>query len=708
MLHPRRQILAATLATLLLSACGGDQAPISTSTPTTASDSKAATAVNAKPAVDSGLDLQGIDALTSPGDDFEQYANGHWRAVTEIPADRSSTGVFYEVFKKAEKRTADLIRELAGKENEPGSDARKIADFYHAWMDADAIEAHGLAPLQPDLDAIAAVSDRGQLATLLGNGLRADVDPLNATNFNTSRPFGLFVTQALDDPSTHRAYLLQGGLGLPDRDYYLSDDAKMTELRGQYRDYIAKLLAAAGDQDSEAEAEKILALETAIAGVHANVVDSMNVHKANTVWQRSQFGKKAPGLDWNAYFKAAGLDDQDVIDVWQADAISGISGILSKADLGDIKAWLRFHALNRSAGLLPRVFADLQFDFYGRTLQGTPEQRDRWKRAVAATNGALGDAVGHLYVARYFPPESKATIEKLVHNINGAFLDRVEQLDWMTADTRAEAQRKAAAVQVGVGYPERWRDYSQLDIRPDDALGNALRAERYEFEHQRDKLKRTPDRGEWWMTPQTVNAVNLPVQNAMNFPAAILEPPFFDPKADPAANYGAIGAVIGHEISHSFDNLGAEFDAEGRLRNWWTPEDTAQFDAAAQKLVAQFDGYEALPGLHIKGRQTLGENIADVSGLTIAYMAYRKSLDGKPAPEIDGLSGDQRFFLAFGQTWRGKVRDEALRQQVVTNEHAPGRFRAQTVRNLDAWYDAFGVQPEQGLYLAPEERVHIW
>lgn len=295
-----------------------------------------------------------------------------------------------------------------------------------------------------------------------------------------------------------------------------------------------------------------------------------------------------------------------------------------------------------------------------------------------------------------------------MHNINGAFLDRVEQLDWMTADTRAEAQRKAAAVQVGVGYPERWRDYSQLDIRPDDALGNALRAERYEFEHQRDKLKRTPDRGEWWMTPQTVNAVNLPVQNAMNFPAAILEPPFFDPKADPAANYGAIGAVIGHEISHSFDNLGAEFDAEGRLRNWWTPEDTAQFDAAAQKLVAQFDGYEALPGLHIKGRQTLGENIADVSGLTIAYMAYRKSLDGKPAPEIDGLSGDQRFFLAFGQTWRGKVRDEALRQQVVTNEHAPGRFRAQTVRNLDAWYDAFGVQPEQGLYLAPEERVHIW
>src|SRR5690606_9553258 len=302
----------------------------------------------------------------------------------------------------------------------------------------------------------------------------------------------------------------------------------------------------------------------------------------------------------------AGLDDQTRIDVWQADAIRGIAGILGRTELGDIKTWLRFHALNRSADLLPKAFADLQFDFYGRTLQGTPEQRDRWKRAVAATSDGLGDAVGQQYVARYFPPESRAAIEELVATINSAFLDRADQLDWMTAETRAEAKRKAAAVKVGVGYPDRWRDYTKLDIRPDDALGNTLRAERHEFEHQRDKLGRTPDRGEWWMTPQTVNAVNLPLQNAMNFPAAILEPPFFDPKADPAANYGAIGAVIGHEISHSFDNLGAEFDAEGRLRNWWTAEDEAHFDAAAQRLVAQYDGYEALPGLHIKGQQTLG------------------------------------------------------------------------------------------------------
>jgi len=708
MLRPRPQILAISLAALLLTACGGDTAPANSGAGSDATASSPPSAPTAKPTRHSGLDLDGIDALARPGDDFEQYANGHWRAVTEIPADRSSLSVFYQVYQVAEKRTAELIRDLAGKDTEPGSDARKIADFYQAWMDADTIEQRGLAPLQPDLDAISAVTDRQQLAALLGDGLRADVDPLNATDYHTSRPFGLFVTQALDDPTTHRAYLLQGGLGLPDRDYYLSDDADMATLRGKYQGYIAQLLAAAGDAESEAGATKVMALETAIAKVHANVVDSMNVHNADTVWAREEFGKQAPGLDWNAYFKAAGLDDQTRIDVWQADAIRGIAAILGRTELGDIKTWLRFHALNRSADLLPKAFADLQFDFYGRTLQGTPEQRDRWKRAVAATSDGLGDAVGQQYVARYFPPESRAAIEELVANINSAFLDRVDQLDWMTAETRAEAKRKAAAVKVGVGYPDRWRDYTKLDIRPDDALGNTLRAERHEFEHQRDKLGRTPDRGEWWMTPQTVNAVNLPLQNAMNFPAAILEPPFFDPKADPAANYGAIGAVIGHEISHSFDNLGAEFDAEGRLRNWWTAEDEAHFDAAAQRLVAQYDGYEALPGLHIKGQQTLGENIADVSGLTIAWMAYRKSLGGEPAPEIDGLSGDQRFFLAYAQAWRGKVREEALRQQVITGAHAPGRFRAQTVRNIDAWYDAFGAQPEQALYLAPEDRVRIW
>ena len=553
-MRPHRNILATALSALLLAACGSSDAPVAVSSTDTAANPSPASAAVLK----SGLDLEGIDALTPPGQDFEQYANGQWRAVTEIPADRSSVGVFYEVYQVAEKRTAELIRDLAGKDTEPGSEARKIADYYHAFMDESVIEQRGLEPLQPDLDAIAAVSDRQQLAALLGNGLRADVDPLNATDLTTSRPFGLFVTQALDDPATPRAYLLQGGLGLPDRDYYLSDDAAMNELRGKYQAYVAGLLAATGDADAEAKAAKVVDLETDIARVHASVVDSMDIHKADTVWSREDFGKLAPGLDWNAYFEAAGLGDQAKFGVWQPDAVRGIAALLGEAGMDDIKAWLRFHALNRNAGLLPKAFADLNFDFYGRSLQGTLEQRDRWKRAVSATNGALGDAVGRQYVARYFPPESKAAIEALVSNINAAFLERVDQLDWMTADTRAEAKRKAASVKVGVGYPDRWRDYSKLDIRPDDALGNAMRAERYEFEHQREKLQHAPDRGEWWMTPQTVNAVNLPLQNAMNFPAAILEAPFFDPAAG-----ASCGAVSGCRLTIHRGDQGREGPTAG-------------------------------------------------------------------------------------------------------------------------------------------------
>jgi putative endopeptidase len=369
---------------------------------------------------------------------------------------------------------------------------------------------------------------------------------------------------------------------------------------------------------------------------------------------------------------------------------------------------LAFHAIDENANLLPKAFDDLSFAFYGHTLQVTPQQRERWKRAVGLVNGDLGDAVGQLYVARYFPASSKAQVKQMVGNLLAAFDQRVDTLEWMSAATKRKAKEKIATMRVGVGYPETWRDYASLEIRRDDALGNHLRAEEFEYEHQRAKLDHAPDRGEWWMTPQTVNAVNLPLQNALNFPAAILEAPFFDPKADAAANYGAIGAIIGHEISHSFDNSGAEFDAQGRLANWWTPEDQAHFKAATAKLVAKYNAYEPLSGLHINGEQTLAENIADVSGLTVAYLAYRKSLDGKPAPVIHGLTGDQRFFIAFGQAWRTKMRDAALKQQVVTNGHSPGPFRARTVRNIDAWYDTFAPKPGDALYLAPKDRVKIW
>jgi putative endopeptidase len=655
-----------------------------------------------------GVDLAGIDHAVKPGDDFDGYANGNWRKTAVIPADRSSTGIFLQVFQKAEQRNAELIKSAAASKAPAGSNERKIADYYAAFMDQAGIAKHGLSPLKPELTRIDAIKTPADLASVLGSQLRADVDPINATNFSTEHLFGLFVTQGLADSAHNVAYLLQGGLGMPNRDYYLASDKDMAGIRAKYQSYIATQLKNAGIVDAEDKAKAVFELEMKIAKVQESLVESEDVHKANNPWNTADFAGKAPGLDWASYLHAAGLDTQKQITVWQPSAIKGISALVASEPLATWKAFLTFHTINHSAGLLPPAFADASFDFYGHTLQGTPKQRDRWKRALGAVNNDLGDAVGQIYVKKYFPASSKAQVKQMVDNILAAFTDRVDQLDWMTAATKQKAKAKIATVRVGVGYPETWRDYSDLTIRRDDPVGNRLRAEEHEYRHQLAKLGQPIDKGEWWMTPQTVNAVNLPLQNALNFPAAILEAPFFDPKADAASNYGSIGAVIGHEISHSFDNTGAEFDAQGRLANWWTPEDQAHFKATGQKLVEQYNAYEPLPGLHINGQQTLGENIADVSGLTIAWIAYHKSLGGKPAPVIDGLTGDQRFFLAFAQSWRTKTRPAALRAQVIGDGHAPGRFRAQTVRNIDAWYDAFAPKPGEKLYLAPQDRVKIW
>lgn len=656
----------------------------------------------------SGIDLAGIDRSIKPGNDFDGYANENWRKTAVIPADRSSTGVFLQVFEKAEKRNAQLIKTIAASKAPAGTNQRKIADYYAAFMDTAAIEKRGLAPLQPQLEAIAAIDSKDTLATELGSELRADVDPINATHFSTEHLFGLFVTQGLEDPSHSVPYLLQGGLGMPNRDYYLDTDKDMAGFRAKYQAYIATQLKNAGIADADDKAKAVFDLETKIAKAQESLVDSEDVHKANNPWSMADFASKAPGLDWTAYFRAAGLDTQQQIVVWQPAAITAESALVASEPLETWKAFLTFHSINHVANLLPKAYADASFEFYGHTLQGTPTQSERWKLALGAVNRDLGDAVGQLYVKQYFPASSKAEVQQMVGNILAAFDSRVDQLTWMTPTTKAKAKAKIATTHVGVGYPETWRNYADLTIKADDPVGNRLRAEAHEYQHQKAKLGAPVDRNEWWMTPQTVNAVNLPLQNALNFPAAILEAPFFDPKADPAANYGSIGAVIGHEISHSFDNTGAEFDASGKLANWWTPADQAHFKAATQKLVAQYNAYEALPGLHINGQQTLGENIADVSGLTVAYLAYHKSLGGKPAPVIDGLTGDQRFFLAFAQSWREKTRDAAMRAQVISDGHAPGNFRAQTVRNLDAWYDAFSPKPGEKLYLAPDDRVRIW
>jgi putative endopeptidase len=698
-----KTLLAAAIA-CGIAACSQSPAP----PPPAAKTLPAAPAKPAAPAPTVGIDLSAIDHGVKPGDDFFAYANGAWVKTATIPPDRSSTGTFFEVFEKAEQQTSGLIKNAGASNPAAGSDARRIADYYAAYMDEAAIDKAGLDPLKPSLDAIAAIKTRADLARVLGSRLRADVDPINATHFHTSNLFGLFVTKGLEDASTNMAYLLQGGLAMPSRDYYLSTDKAMVEFRDKYKAYVVALLKQANIADADAKAAKILALETKIAQAQESLIDSEDPHKANNVWNTTDFAKKAPGLAWPEYFKAAGLDQVKQIDAWQAKAIAGLSTLTAHESLDAWKDLLVFHTLDANADLLPKSFADLHFGFYEQTLQGTPQQRERWKRAVEATNTDLGDAVGKLYVAKYFPASSKEQVQTLVKNLVAAFDKGIDNLAWMAPETKAKAKEKLVTLHVGVGYPETWRDYATLEIKPDDALGNSLRASAFEYAYQKAKIGTSIDRGEWWMTPQTVNAVNLPLQNALNFPAAILQPPFFDPKADAAANYGAIGAIIGHEISHSFDNTGSEFDAQGRLVNWWTPADAAHFETATDALAKQFDGYEALPGLHVNGKQTLGEDIADVSGLTAAYAAYHLSLDGKPAPAIDGLSGDQRFFLAFGQDWRSKMRDAALRQRIATDVHAPAHFRAQTVRNIDAWYAAFDVTSGEKLYLAPDQRVKIW
>ncbi|UIJ44105.1 M13 family metallopeptidase [Sphingomonas cannabina] len=655
-----------------------------------------------------GVDQSAIDKNVKPGDDFDAYANGAWRAKAEIPADRSSTGAFLDVIKVAEQRNADLIKSISDANPAAGSNERKIADYYAAFMDTAGIEKRGIAPLKPELDAIAAVGDVKALSSLLGSRMRADTDPLNATNFSTENLFGLFVTQDLNNPTRTVPYLMQGGLGLPDRDYYLSPKPEMVEIRNAYKGYLARMLGLAGVPDAAAKADRIFALEMKIAAAHADIPTSQDAHKANNPWKRADFAGKAPGIDWDAYWTAAGLPGQQDFIAWQPAAIAKLSALVKSEPLDSWKAWLTFHSINTAAATLPKAFDDARFDFYGKTLYGTPQQRPRDKRAITAVNNDLGDAVGQLYVAKYFPASSRTEIEGMVKNIVAAFDKRVAALDWMADSTKAEARRKLQVLKVGVGYPDKWRDYSALEIRADDPLGNARRAELAEYRHQIAKIGKPVDRGEWWMTPQTVNAINLPLQNALNFPAAILEPPFFDPRFDAAANYGSIGATIGHEISHSFDNLGADFDSSGKLHNWWTPADLARFEKAGAALAAQYDAYEALPGLHLNGKQELGENIADVAGLTAAYEAYRASLGGKEAPVIDGLTGDQRFFLAFAQSWKTKVREKALRAAIATDVHAPAQWRVQTVRNLDAWYPAFNVQAGEKLYLAPDKRVKVW
>jgi putative endopeptidase len=645
-----------------------------------------------------GLDLAGADPLVRPGDDFYRYAGGRWLATTTLPADRSSWGTFARLREESDAHVHAILEAAAAGKAPAGSNARKIGDYYTSFLDTAAIDARGLEPARPALEAIAAAKSHEDLARLMA---RADLE--------LSAPIDFGITIDRKNPDRYVVFVSHAGLGLPDRDYYLRDEEQFAKIRSQYREHVEQLLTLAGQPDAADGAQTILGLETAIAKLHWPRAERRDRDRTYNPRTRAELVSLAPAFPWDAALAAAELGSvQDVV-VAEVTAMAPLAELFRATPLASWQTYLRYHYLRRHAAVLPAALDREVFEFYGHTLNGQPEQRARWKRAVEATNGALGEAVGQLYVAQYFPPASKAAAVALVENLRQAYAERIRDLPWMTPETKAAAAGKLATFRPKIGYPDRWRDYTALEVRPGDAFGNATRATLFEWRRETGRLGRPTDRDEWGMTPQTVNAYYSATFNEIVFPAAILQPPFFDPAADAAVNYGAIGAVIGHEMGHGFDDQGAKSDARGVLHPWWNDRDVAAFGQLTGRLADQYGAYEPLPGIKVNGRLTLGENIGDLGGITAAHEAYRLALGKHSAPLLDGLTGDQRFFLGYAQVWRTLYRDESLRNILLTDPHSPAQYRVNgVVRNVDAWYEAFGVKPADALYLPPAERVRIW
>jgi len=638
-----------------------------------------------------GFDSAGMDRSVLPGDDFYRYANGTWAKNTAIPADKASIGVFEQLQDLSDQRTRDLLEEAKA---DPSS---KIGRAYASFLNTAAIEAKGLAPIAPWLNRIKSLTSQAGYAALAAEADRNGV----------GLPFGTGISQDAKNPNSYVLELRQSGLGMPDRDYYLSPDPKLAETKAAYQAHLARMLTLAGEPNAAPRAAAIVAFETAIAQASWTRIESRDADKTYNRMSVADLTRLAPGFDFPTYFRGIGTPVDTVI-VAQPAAVSAIAGLVAKAPIGVLRDQLLVRSLDTYAAVLPKAFDAESFAFRGTVLSGTPEQQPRWKRAVQFTSAILTDDVSKIYVAKYFPPATKAAADSMVRNIIAAMNARIERLDWMSPETKIKAHAKLAAFTPRIGYPSQWRDYSALEIKADDAFGNALRASRWAHQYEVNKLGKPIYRWEWGLTPMTVNAQANPTLVAITFPAAILQPPFFDPNADPAVNYGGIGAVIGHEMSHHFDDQGSKFDATGRLTQWWTDADVAKFKALSQRLIDEYDRYEPLPGFHVKGALTLGENSADLAGLNTAYDAYHNSLGGRQAPVIDGMSGDQRFYLGWAQVWRRNYREANLRQRLLTDPHAPSDARADIVRNMDPWYDAFGVKPGQKLYLAPADRVRIW
>ncbi|WP_396594739.1 M13 family metallopeptidase [Brevundimonas sp. R86498] len=645
-----------------------------------------------------GFDPAGMDTSVAPGDDFMRYANGAALDRLVIPSDRTSYGSFALLRELSDNRMKAMIDGLVARTDlVVGTDEQKIADAYRSYMDVARIEALDGQPLQPYLAAIRAVDSHEAMAAYMGG----TVGGLGASFFGTG------ITTDQKSPNRYVVSAGQGGIGLPNRDYYLSP--LYADKKEKYQAYIARMLEMIGWDNPAGNAAAIVAMETAIAEAHWTPIENRNRDRTYNEYTIAGLVADAPGFDWTGYFNAARLGGVPRLIVRQNTAMPKIAAIFAEAPVTTLQAWQAFHTTDQAAPRLSRRFSDAQWEFRARDLSGQPEQRARDKRAISFAEGSLGEAVGRQYVSDYFPAESKAKMEELVANLRLALAARIETYSWMSAETKAAAQDKLAKFTVKIGYPDRWRDYSALEIRADDLFGNGERSGAFRWSYQLNRLNDPVDKAEWGMTPQTVNAYYNSTNNEIVFPAAILQPPFFDPEADPAVNYGGIGGVIGHEIGHGFDDQGRKSDGDGVLRDWWTAEDTANFNALTTRLGAQYDAYEVLPGYNVQGGLTMGENIGDASGVAVGLEAYHLSLGGQPAPVLDGFTGEQRFFLGWAQVWQSKGRDEFLKQQVATDSHSPAQFRViGPLRNMDAWYDAFSVSPGSHYYLTPEERVRIW
>jgi putative endopeptidase len=641
-----------------------------------------------------GIDLSTRDLAVKPGDDFNRHANGVWLQNTQIPADRTSWSLWTVLSEEIEQQIRAIVTDAAAS-TDPAQ--RKVGDFYAAWMDEAAVEAAGATPLRPYLQRIDAVRNRDDLIAVF------------ATPGYTA-PVGIGIIPDLADPTRYTAIAGQGGLGMPNRDYYLREGAQYDAYRTAYRAYVVDLQRLAGIADPEARADRIIALERQIAEAHWTPERSRDIQAINNPMNRAQLAELAPQFNWDAYLQRRGLSSVDKVIATQTTAITGIGRLLDSVPLDTWKEYLTFHFINNYAQYLPRAFDEAQFNFFSRTLGGQQQQRDRWKRGIGLINGAMGEAVGKIYVERHFPAESRRQMNELIGNLRGAFAERLRAIEWMDDATRAAALAKLDTFEPRIGHPEVWIDYSSYRVDRGDLLGNMVRAAEFNWNLQLSRLPNPVDRRLWGMNAQIINASYNPLQNQITFPAGILQPPFFDPNADPAVNYGAIGAVIGHEIGHGFDDQGRRFDPQGRVRDWWSEAAGERFTERTTRLGAQYNSYRPLPDLTVNGQLTMGENIGDLGGLEMAYAAYRRHVaqHGEP-PVLDGLTGDQRFFLAWAQVWRNKMRDGTMRQRVLTDPHSPAEFRINgAVRNIDAWYRAFNVQPGDQLYLPPEQRVHIW